>query len=157
MIAIFSLNVNAENVLELGDVPPNYLGRDSDGNDVTLEDNKGKIVIISFWASWCSPCLKELPVLENIQNKIGTDKIKVVAINFKEGRKQFRHIKKQLSSLNLTLTHDKRGSIGNKFGVEAIPNLFIIGKNGKLVFHNVGYGDSSIDKIVKVLNKQLSS
>jgi len=157
IIAIFSLNVNAENVLELGDVPPNYLGRDSDGNDVTLEDNKGKIVIISFWASWCSPCLKELPVLENIQNKIGTDKIKVVAINFKEGRKQFRHIKKQLSSLNLTLTHDKRGSIGNKFGVEAIPNLFIIGKNGKLVFHNVGYGDSSIDKIVKVLNKQLSS
>jgi len=156
IIAIFSLNVNAENVLELGDVPPNYLGRDSDGNDVTLEDNKGKIVIISFWASWCSPCLKELPVLENIQNKIGTDKIKVVAINFKEGRKQFRHIKKQLSSLNLTLTHDKRGSIGNKFGVEAIPNLFIIGKNGKLVFHNVGYGDSSIDKIVKVLNKQLS-
>jgi thiol-disulfide isomerase/thioredoxin len=157
IIAIFSLNLNAETVLEIGEVPPNFLGRDSDGNDVTLDDNKGKIVVISFWASWCSPCLKELPVLENIQNKIGTDKIKVVAINFKENRKQYKKIVKMLSSLKLTLTHDKRGSIGRKFGVEAIPNLFIIDKNGELAFHNVGYGDSSIDEIVEVLNKLLSS
>jgi len=157
IIAVFSLNINAETVLELGDSPPNYLGKDSDGEDVTLENHKGKIVVISFWASWCSPCLKELPILENIQNKVGTDKIKVIAINFKEDRKKFRKIKKLLSSLNLTLTHDKRGTIGKKYGVKAIPNLFIIGKNGQLVFHNVGYGDSTIDKIVKVINQQLSS
>jgi len=157
LIAIFSLSINAETVLELGDYPPNYLGKNSNGDEVNLEDHKGKIVVISFWASWCSPCLKELPILENIQNKIGTDKVKVIAINFKESRKKFKKIKKILSSLNLTLTHDKRGTIGKKFGVEAIPNLFIIGKDGQLVFHNVGYGDSSIDKIVKVLNQQLSS
>ena len=157
IITIFSLSINAQTVLELGDVPPNYLGRDSNGDDVTLEDHRGKIVVISFWASWCTPCLKELPILENIQNQIGIDKVKVIAINFKEDRKKYRKIKKLLSSLNLTLTHDKRGVIGKKFGVNAIPNLFIIGKNGELVFHNVGYGDSSIDKIVKVLNQQLSS
>ena len=157
IIAIFSLNIKAETVLELGDLPPNYLGKDRNGVDVTLENHKGKIVVISFWASWCAPCLKELPILENIQNKVGSDKIKVIAINFKEDRKQFRKIKKLLSSLNLTLTHDKRGTIGKKFGVEAIPNLFIVGKNGQLVFHSVGYGDSSIDEIVKVLYQQLSS
>ncbi len=157
VIATFSLNISAATVLKLGDVPPNYLGRDSNGDDVTLEDHKGKIVVISFWASWCTPCLKELPILENIQNKVGTDKVKVIAINFKEDSKKYRKIKKLLSSLNLTLTHDKRGSIGKKFGVEAIPNLFIVSKNGELVFHNVGYDDSSIDKIVKVLNQQLSS
>ncbi len=157
VIATFSLNISAATVLKLGDVPPNYLGRDSNGDDVTLEDHKGKIVVISFWASWCTPCLKELPILENIQNKVGTDKVKVIAINFKEDSKKYRKIKKLLSSLNLTLTHDKRGSIGKKFGVEAIPNLFIVSKNGELVFHNVGYGDSTIDTIAKVLNQQLSS
>ena len=99
--------------------------------------------------------LKELTVLENIQEKLGDDKIKVIAINYKESRKQFRHIKKQLASLSLTLTHDKRGNIGNKFGVKGIPNLFIVGKNGLLVYHSVGYGKSSIDKIVKVLNEQI--
>ena len=155
LIAVFSLNINAETVLELGDVPPDFLGKDSNGDAVTLKDHKGKVVVISFWASWCPPCLKELPILENIQNKIGTDKIKVIAINYKEERKKYRKIKKLLSSLNLTLTHDKRGVIGKKFGVEVIPNLFIVGKNGELVFHSIGYRDSSIDEIVKVLNQQL--
>ena len=155
LIAVFSLNINAEAVLELGDLPPDFLGKDSNGDIVTLKDHKGKVVVISFWASWCPPCLKELPILENIQNKIGTDKIKVIAINYKEERKKYRKIKKLLSSLNLTLTHDKRGVIGKKFGVEVIPNLFIVGKNGELVFHSIGYRDSSIDEIVKVLNQQL--
>jgi len=157
VLFFFSVMINAENNLMIGDVPPSYLGSDSDGNKINLEDYKGKIVVISFWASWCSPCLKELPVLENIQNKIGVDIVKVVAINFKENRKKYRKITKILSVLNLTLTHDKRGSIGKKFGVKSIPNLFIIGRDGKIVFHNVGYGESSIDKIVKVLNQQLSS
>lgn len=75
----------------------------------------------------------------------------------KKIKKKYRKIKELLSTLNLTLTHDKRGAIGKKFGVKAIPNLFIVGKNGELVFHNVGYDDSSIDKIIKVLNQQLSS
>jgi thiol-disulfide isomerase/thioredoxin len=155
-IICLSVSANAKHTLALGDFPPNYLGIDTDGNIVNIEDNKGKILIISFWASWCSPCIKELPILENIQNKIGIDKVKVVAINFKENRRQYRKIKEKLSSLALTLTHDKRGIIGKKFGVVAIPNLFIIDKEGKLVFHNVGYNNSSIDKIVKVLNEQLS-
>jgi len=157
IITVLSLSAHAKNVLKLGDVPPNYLGINSNGDNVNLKDHKGKVVIISFWASWCSPCLKELPILENIQNKVGIDKVKVIAINFKENIKQYREIKKALASLSLTLTHDKRGAIGDKFGVKAIPNLFIVGKNGELIFHNVGYGDSSIDKIVKVLNQQLSS
>ncbi len=156
-LAIISLNTHAEAVLKIGDTPPNFLGKNSNGEAVTLKEHKGKIVVISFWASWCSPCLKELPILENIQNKIGEDKVKVIAVNFKEGRKTYRKIKKVLSSLNLTLTHDKRGTIGKTFGVQAIPNLFIVGKNGELVYHSVGYGDSSIDKIVKILNEQLSS
>ena len=157
LLVLISADLKAENKLEIGDVPPSYLGKDSDGNRVYLEDHKGKVVVISFWASWCAPCLKELPILESIQNRVGTDKIKVIAVNFKEGRKKYRFIKKKLSSLRLTLTHDKRGSIGKKFGVESIPNLFIIGKSGKLVFHNVGYGDESLDKIIDVLNQQLST
>ncbi len=115
IIAITTININADNNLEIGDIAPNYLGRDSStGNDVNLEDHKGKVVIITFWASWCTPCIKELPILETIQRNIGIEFIKVVAINFEEDRKQYRKIKNALSSSKLTLTHDKRGKIGKK-------------------------------------------
>jgi thiol-disulfide isomerase/thioredoxin len=157
LAVVFSLNINAETKLALGDIPPDFLGKDTNGDSVYLEDHQGKIVVISFWASWCPPCLKELPILENIQNKLGEDKVKVIAINFKEERKKYRKITKLLASLNLTLTHDKKGRIGKKFGVKSIPNLFIVGKNGELVFHKLGYGESTIDEIVEALNQQLSS
>lgn len=156
IFAILSLNLSAEPLLKLGDTPPDYLGKDTDGNEISLKDHQGKIVIISFWASWCAPCLKELPILEGIQNEVGEDKVKVVAINFKEDRKKYHKIKKLFSSLKLTLTHDKRGAIGNKFGVKAIPHLFIVGKNGELVLNNIGYGEESLNRIVKVVNQQLA-
>lgn len=67
---------------------------------------------------------------------------KVVAINYKENSKQYRHIKRKLSSLKLT--HDKRGAIGKTFDVKGIPNLFIIGKMASfyliilvMVFHQL--------------------
>ncbi len=143
--------------LAIGDALPDYLGKDQDGNEIHLSDNKGKVVIISFWASWCKPCLKELPVLESIQNKLGTDTIKVVAINYKESRSQFNAIKRKLSELSLTLGHDRRGLLGEKFGVEGIPHLFIVGKDGTLAYQNVGYGDAVVDKLVVALNNILSS
>jgi thiol-disulfide isomerase/thioredoxin len=155
LLILFVPISNATSKLKVGDIPPNYLGKDNEGVEINLEDNKGKIVIISFWASWCAPCLKELPILENIQAKLGTDKVKVVAVNYKESRKQYRHIMKVLSSLELTLTHDKRGVLGSKFGVEGIPHLFIVGKNGGLIYQSIGYGDYSIKNIIEVLNTEL--
>ncbi|WP_162230771.1 TlpA family protein disulfide reductase [Marinagarivorans algicola] len=157
LLAFFVSNVNAATKLAIGDVPPNYLGKDSEGVEIHLSENKGKIVIISFWASWCPPCLKELPILENIQNKLGEDQVKVVAVNYRDNNKQYRAITKQLEAFKLTLTRDKRGSLSRKFGVKNIPHLFIVGKSGKIIYQSIGYGDDSTAKIVDALNKELSA
>src|SRR5579859_4935877 len=66
--ALLAFPAYAKHPLQVGDVPPESLGRaSSGGGNVRLSDYRGKIVIISFWASWCSPCRKELPVLASIQ------------------------------------------------------------------------------------------
>ena len=66
--------------LNKGDIPPDYLGYDSSGEKVWVSDHKGKIVVVTFWATWCPPCLKELPVLERLQRRLGPDLIKVVGV-----------------------------------------------------------------------------
>lgn len=142
--------------LHIGDVPPSYLGKDTEGQKFNLDEHKGKVIVISFWASWCGPCREELPVLNAIQQKVGKDRLRVVAVNFKEGNRTFRIIKKKLSYLQLTITRDKRGSIGRKFGVDGIPHLLIVGKDGKIAYQAVGYGKSSVKKLIRILNELLA-
>lgn len=145
-----------DSALEIGDDAPPYLGKDPDGQKIDITDFAGKLVVVSFWATWCKPCLEELPVLENIQNHLGYDKVKVVAVNFKEDRRQFKRVSKRLSELKLTLTHDGRGFIGKKYGVTVIPHLFLVDKTGKLAFQQRGYGDAALEKLVDALNEQLA-
>lgn len=51
-----------------GDIPPDSLGVNRKGNPVTISQYRGKVVVVTFWASWCPPCRRELPMLANIQS-----------------------------------------------------------------------------------------
>lgn len=143
--------------LKIGDIPPSYIGKDTHGNKINLEDHRGKIVVISFWATWCAPCLKELPVLNAIQQAVSKDHLRVFAINYRESKRVFNKIKKELVDFHLTITRDRKGSIGRKFGVKGIPHLLIIGGDGKITYQNVGYGEGTTDKMVKIINEQLKT
>ena len=69
---------------KVGEVPPTYVGVDAEGNAVDLFGFKGKVVVVTFWASWCGYCLKEIPVLENVQRQAGDGRIRVIAVNIDE-------------------------------------------------------------------------
>ncbi len=160
MVVVLLLTLSQLTVAEerfkynIGDEVYNYLGRNFDGEKIYVEDNRGKLVIISFWASWCKPCMKELPILEIIQKRVGTDRVHVVAIN-QESRKYFKQLKKVWADVEMTVTNDSRGSLGRKFGVSAIPHMIMLGPDGRVVYQARGYGDESLDKIIDVVNAQL--
>ena len=149
----YSNFINAE--VNVNDIPPSYLGTDREGNEVKLDDKIGKVVVVTFWASWCPPCLKEIPILDAIQKQVGKDQLEVIAVNFKEDRRRYRKLIKKMTEVSVTMTHDKRGSISQKFGVNAIPHMFMVDKTGKVAHVHLGYDETMLNQIVDELNTLL--
>jgi thiol-disulfide isomerase/thioredoxin len=138
--------------LKVGDMAPEDLGRDASGKRVHLSDYRGKLVIVSFWASWCGPCRKELPVLATIQRKATHDRIEVFAVNWQQSADEFRQVKRALKDIDLTLVSDESGYFGREYGVKGIPHMVIIGRDGRIAALHVGYGEGEIPVLVNEIN-----
>jgi thiol-disulfide isomerase/thioredoxin len=134
-----------------GDVPPDYLGKTMDGTPVKVSDFAGKAVVVSFWATWCGYCLKELPVLNAIQKASTNDRIKVIAVNT-EDKFTFRDASRTLRSYAIGLTNDFDKVASTAYGVEGIPHMLIIGKDGKIIRVYRGYDEKSLPQIIADIN-----
>ncbi len=135
--------------LETGDAAPNLLGIDGKGNDVLAEQFKGKVVVVTFWATWCGYCLKELPALNHIQNSVGTDFIQVIAVNQEEEIRTAQSVLRQMKDRKFLAAYDRKGKISESYGVSSLPNLWIIAPDGTIAAHHIGYGDESLSIIAK--------
>ena len=140
--------------VQVGDIPPPRLGTDRDGDRVDLAQMSGKIVVVTFWATWCPPCRKELPVLEAIHNSVGEDRLEVIAVNT-EDRRTYRGALRRLKNYRMTLVHDRRGIIQRQYGVEGLPHMVIVGIRGKVVSIKQGYNEDMVIPIVDELNSLL--
>ena len=152
---LLSFSLKAE--IKLGDTPPSYLGIDRSGEEIQLSDMKGKVVVATFWATWCPPCMKEMQILEGIQRQVGKDKLEIVAINFKQSKKTYRKIKKLLKDLQITLTHDKKGRISKKYNVKSLPHMFIINKHGEIAHIHIGYSEAMLPQLIDELNELIAA
>lgn len=135
-----------------GDEAPDYVGKTLDGDLVNLSTNRGKAVVISYWATWCHYCLKELPILSNIQRSVGKDYMKVIAVNT-ESRDVFRKVTRALQNLDIQLAYDPDSKGREAYGVGPIPHMVIIGRDGVIDSVHKGYGEESLDKIVAAINR----
>ncbi|MGH8049860.1 MAG: TlpA family protein disulfide reductase [Arenimonas sp.] len=144
---LFSCSVSA--APKTGDAAPNFLGRNGNGDDITVAQFKGKVVVVSFWATWCGYCLKELPALNHIQNSVGTDFIQVVAVNYKEDMREANGVMRKMKNKQLLSLYDRKGLVGDSYDVKGLPNLWIIAPDGKVAAHHIGYGEASLSTIAK--------
>jgi thiol-disulfide isomerase/thioredoxin len=111
---------------QVGDTPPDFLGKNLAGEEVLLSNYKGKVVVITFWATWCGPCKKELPILGSLQKKLDPNDLQVISINHRDNKKNFKLMAEALKDHPIKLTFDKGNKIGKRYGVNGIPHMVII-------------------------------
>ena len=133
----------------VGETPPPMLGKLHGGNtQVNLTDYRGKVVIVTFWASWCGPCRRELPVLAHFQQVIGRDALEVIAVNFKEPRSDFLGVVRSNRKLQLDYVYDGNGAASAQYGVAVLPNMFVIGRDGTIAYVHRGYSEEMLEGFI---------
>ncbi|QWP74880.1 TlpA family protein disulfide reductase [Lysobacter sp. K5869] len=134
----------------LGEPAPDFLGLDRRGQPVKVSDYRGTPVVISFWAGWCAPCRRELPMLSTLQRSVGREHLQVIAVNLNEPKRDYEDFLRLNPSLDLNFVRDP-GSAARYYGVRTVPNLFVVDRDGTLVQAHRGYSPEKIEQFVREL------
>lgn len=120
---------------------------DKDGKPVDAAQFKGRVLLVNFWATWCAPCVIEMPTLEKLQAEMGSKEFEVVTVAIDSRgiatvgpfwfRKGFR---------NLVLRLDSKGATYAAYGVRGLPTTVLIDHRGKIVGYLEGHADWASDK-----------
>lgn len=119
-----------------------------------LESNKGKVVIVDLWATWCPPCRKEIPGFINLYNKYKANGVEIIGIAFDENGLEVvpPFIKKM--GINYPVYLDG-GDIAEAHGLQAYPTTIVYGKDGKVANKHIGYvSEKDFDDEISVLLKK---
>ncbi len=107
-----------------------------------ITQNKGKVVMLNFFASWCPPCEDELPGIFRVQQKYGYDALTVIGVSVDDSNEDLDKILKKFP-FNFPVYLDT-GTASSTFQVSAIPHSVIYDKNGTMVYNEVGYLDEAM-------------
>jgi peroxiredoxin len=133
-------NVGLTAALPTMGVAPAWKLQDVNGNVVTSDQFKGKVVVLDFWATWCGPCKMEIPGYTDLQRKYGKDDLVIVGLSVDDGTGAAGKVKEFASKFGINyqmLMADE--AVQSAFGgVEAIPTTFLIDRNGQIRNRKVG-------------------
>jgi thiol-disulfide isomerase/thioredoxin len=104
------------------------------GGPVRLADFAGQVVLLNFWATWCAPCVREMPSLDRLQAKLRGDGLAVVAVSVDRGGAEV--VRPFAAKLNLTqmgLYLDAKSTLANAFGINGLPTTFVIDAESRIV------------------------
>ncbi len=171
-MAIISTNLFAQasdNTIKVGDPSPIFSLPDLQNNYIFLRDYSGEklrkpwknktkyAIVMSFFATWCAPCKKEIPYLEKLKTEFADKKIKFFLIDVGEEREKLDGFLEK-NKVSLTVLHDRYQQTAEKFGAKSLPRLIVIDKHGTIKLIKKGFkdGDSFMKEMRTLLSDLLS-
>ena len=144
-----------QDYLEKGDQLKDFTFQTLNGEKVNIEDLRGKVVYINFFATWCKPCIKELSLMEeHLLQDLEEDDFYFVALgrgHSAEELKQFKETKAYKFRIGL----DSDKTLFKRFSEKGIPHNVILDKNGEIIYSETGFSASGFKKIRRKIKRQL--
>ena len=127
-----------------------------DGRTVGLKNVRGKIVLLNFWTTWCKACIKEMPALERLYQDFQNDAFALLAANLRESPAKVEAFRNQYQ-ITFPILLDRRGKVGDAYGVPAIPVTFILDRQGMTIGKATGARDWTSAPARRFIQKLLLS
>lgn len=124
--------------IQVGSPAPNFSFPDLHGQQVSLSDHRGKVVLVNIWATWCAPCRQEMPSMQKLYDRFKGENFEILAVSIDStGREAVAPF---MRTMNLTFPAllDPKEDIRSLYGVTGVPESFIIGKEGVVVEKIIG-------------------
>ena len=127
---------------DAGQPAPAFALPTAKGETIALDKLRGKVVYVDFWASWCGPCRRSFPWMNEMQQKYGARGFTVVAINVDKKRSDAERFLVQ-NPANFTVVYDEAGGTPAAYGVKGMPSSYLIDARGNVTFVERGFLDES--------------
>jgi peroxiredoxin len=143
-----------DTVVKAGDTAPNFSVQTDTGKTVTARDFGGKLLILNFWATWCAPCVQEVPSLDQLERQLGPKGLVVLGVSVDKDEKAYREFLTRFRVSYLT-ARDPAQVINTKYGTIQYPESYLIDRNGKVVEKVVGEANWSSDQMLDHVQSML--
>jgi len=135
VVCLFGCSRRSETGLYPGDIPPDFslptISGDG-GETLKLSDLKGRVVLVNFWASWCGPCVSELPAMERLYTRLKSRGLVIVGVGVDDQPEALTEFQRRFG-LTFPLVVDQTGEVKSRYKLSGVPESFIVDKEGKLV------------------------
>jgi|SRR5579871_27254 len=134
LVALVFVIVNSiqEPAVKVGDTAPSFTIKTDSGNEISASNFGGKLLVLNFWASWCGPCVQEMPSLVEFQKMFASQGVVVLGINVDRREDLYRNMVKRFQ-VSFQTAWDPKENVSYRYGTYKFPESYIIDRNGKVV------------------------
>jgi peroxiredoxin len=152
---VIATDYTESTLVKVGDLAPAFSVTTTENEEIATEKLRGKIIVVNFFATWCGPCVAELPHLDKeVWQRFKDRGVKIVALGREHSGEEvgkFRAEKK----LTLPMAGDPGRKIYAKYATQYIPRNFVIGADGKVAFQSVGFDQADLQKMIAAIEAEL--
>ena len=125
-----------------------------DEEKVKLSDYQGKVVLLNFWATWCPPCIREMPSMDRLHKKIANENFKVLAVNQMEDIDQVFAFTGQFEDEpGFEILFDTTSKVSQSYVVRGLPTTYLIDKEGNVRYSAIGGREFDHPEVIKIVEK----